>query len=309
MTERGMIENGTTPAKPGGGDAIRQVSALPLPVLTAGMLAVATAFFCYAMPQRVLGSILGHVGVAAPVGGLGRTMFMAVCAAVMAFIGWLAVTRAGGVRVASPGKDAAAVDMAAGLGSPGVYPPGTIEGAPPPLAVRRSDGPSDAPPRRPIFADDDLLSSAAPVSDPPVPVASSVVPAVEVTGPDMRVASTTNEDEPTSAMPAAEPAPEPATMQPGVSDAMPQVIADGPSLAAGVADPLELVEPEPARAPQEPTIAALMDRFERGLDCQGSALPPPPSVEQIAALHDAAPGDDALRTAIEALSRLASRPR
>jgi hypothetical protein len=110
-------------------------------------------------------------------------------------------------------------------------------------------------------------------------------------------------------MPAAEPAPEPATMQPGVSDAMPQVIADGPSLTPGVADPLELVEPEPARAPQEPTIAALMDRFERGLDCQGSALPPPPSVEQIAALHDAAPGDDALRTAIEALSRLASRPR
>nr|WP_299593977.1 hypothetical protein [Sphingomonas bacterium] len=327
--------------------AVLRAARLPLAGISAAMLATATAFFCYAMPQRVLGSLLGAVGIAGPVGGFGRTVFLLLCAVLAGLSGLLAVTIAG--RAGRTPKVQREPDMAVPSSrrrnAGPAYPPGTIEGAPPPLAARRSDLHPDAPPRRPIFADHDLPGpdSAQPAGrvggadgDVGTLPASPAVP--QGTGAEPPAAATTAQEivpvpapaqeaaapEPAAAPPVAEPtaaeppAAEPATPESATAEpATPEPAAPEPSAAepapeppGASSEPLSSPPPVPGAGPQERTIASLMARFERGLDRCGNDLPPAPSAEQIAALHDPQPSpEDTLRSAIEALQRISGRPR
>lgn len=255
MTGPSVIESGTKGSNSTMDRAVRRAARLPLAPIAGAMLAAATAFFCYAMPPRVLAGLLGGIGVAGPVGNGSRTVFVLAFAVIAGLLGWAAVSIAG--RGARPLK---APDV---IGS--AHPPGTIDGAPPPLVAPRGDGFNDATVRRPIFADRD-----------PAPEAHASGQQAEASPP------------PTPQEPAAE-----AVVTP----------ADA-TLPAVRAMPLPKVRPE------ERTISALMARLERGLDSRDGDLPPPPTAEQIAALHDPVPGsEDTLRTAIEALQRISTRPR
>jgi hypothetical protein len=256
-----VIESGTKGGKSMMEGALRRAARLPLAPIAGAMLAAATAFFCYAMPPRVLAGLLGGVGVAGPVGNGGRTAFVLAFAALAGLLGWAAVAIAG--RGARPSK--AEDDAAAPRVTGSAHPPGTIEGAPPPLAAPRGDGQKDAPVRRPIFADRD--------------------PSPEASPPRQQAEAT----------------PQPARQEPAAEAAVTPADPATPSVRAA---------PLAKAAPEERTIAALMARLERGLDGRDGDLPPPPTAEQIAALHDPVRGsEDTLRTAIEALQRISTRPR
>jgi hypothetical protein len=338
--------------------AVQQVSQLPLAGIVALMLAAAMAFFCFAMPQRVLDTVLGTIGVAAPVGTVGRTVFLLLAAGLAGLLGWLAVTVAGRSG-AAPGLEGAAEVRSrpsARKASAPAYPPGTIEGAPPPLPVRRSDSHPDAPPRRPIFAELDLPAveaaappePAAPAPDvSPSPVAASEGPEVRAAEPAALELAPFTAADPVAAEPAADAEtaearaePESVAEETALAGDREEAVADMPVADEPVedqpaaiepvrdepvspepaavtepvpspvsADPLPPAQPAVAVAPEERTIAMLMARFERGLDHHGSALPPPPTPEQIAALDDAPADDNALRTAIETLQHIAPRQR
>jgi len=137
----------------------RNAGKLPLPRIVATMLGVASAFFCFAMPQDVLDALLGGLGVPGPIGPVGRTLFLLVFTALVAGIGWLVVTVAGAAGSATqiePELDLAPLQPRRRSFNPS--DPSEALNAPVPtlLAVRRGDAHPDAPPRRPIFADHDL---------------------------------------------------------------------------------------------------------------------------------------------------------
>jgi hypothetical protein len=73
----------------------RNAGKLPLPRIVATMLGVATAFFCFAMPQDVLDALFGSLGLAGPIGPVGRTLFLLFFTALAAGLGWMVVTVAG----------------------------------------------------------------------------------------------------------------------------------------------------------------------------------------------------------------------
>ena len=277
-----------TSGKPGMEQVIRRATALPLARIVAVMLAAATAFFCYAMPQRVLDGLLGAVGVGVPVGIVGRTVFVLAFAVVAAILGWLVVS------VAGHGAGLDEIENETDLEEPaprrrGIGTTAAIESAvaSPPIAVRRGDSHPDAPPRRPIFADVEL-----PDLGDPLPIAA------EIDAPDPAEPEI---DESEPVMPPVIALPE---------DAVPVVVAE-PEPAP---EPLELIDslpPTPVAEPEAPpTLAQLMARFERGLDQRGTDLPPPPDAARIAALRQPEPEpDDTLRSALEALQRMAARQR
>jgi hypothetical protein len=148
----------------------RHAGKLPLPRIVATMLGAAAAFFCFAMPQSVLDSLLGTFGVPAPVGPIGRVLFLLLFTALAAGLGWLVVTVAGGAGAAidiEPDLDIVPAQprrRSFNPSGPAVVPKAAITTPP---AVRRGDAHPDAPPRRPIFADHDLapLTGELPAAD------------------------------------------------------------------------------------------------------------------------------------------------
>jgi hypothetical protein len=310
----------------------RNAGKLPLPRIVATMLGVATAFFCFAMPQDVLDALFGGLGLAGPIGPVGRTLFLLFFTALAAGLGWLLVTVAGSPATT---RD---IDL-----SPNLTPsqprrrsfnpsdPSEAINAPPPtlLAVRRGDSHPDAPPRRPIFADHELAplgegiaeSDAEPadhtvsraITDD-VPTAEAIVVAVED-----KPAPTSDES---LAPPEAETGPTVTKPEPEESRA-PDLVAV-PAAAPETDEPFDLTEALPVDARPEPepesppaaattadgSVGELMARLETGLERRGGDVPPAPSLNRSTVGSDAgAAPEEALRQALEALQRMAARQR
>jgi hypothetical protein len=168
--------------------AARTAGRLPLPRIVATMLGVATAFFCFAMPQDVLDALLGGFGLQGPVGMVGRGLFLLFFTALAAGLGWLVLTVASGASAVleiEPDIDLAPVQPRRRNFAPS--DPSEAINAPPPtlLAVRRGDSHPDAPPRRPIFADHDLALIGEENDDPAAELApASSLRAVEAAPAD-----------------------------------------------------------------------------------------------------------------------------
>lgn len=138
--------------------AARRAEALPLARMVGLMLGGSTAFFCLAMPPRVIDALLGAAGLSPPIGLVGRIVFTLACALIAAGLGWLALT-----IVARGPRAAFAVDEQESeptkprkRGLDRVNLNDEAGPRPPVLAVRRGDSHPDAPPCRPIFAAQDL---------------------------------------------------------------------------------------------------------------------------------------------------------
>jgi hypothetical protein len=315
-----------TSAKSTSEQLIRRAGALPLARIASAMLAAATGFFCYAMPQRMLDALLGVVGLPVPIGALGRTVFVLVFAALAAILGWLIVTVAGsGARIAQVETETDFEELTPRRRAVGPTPAIEAMSAAAPIAVRRGDSHPDAPPRRPIFADQELPGLgdpdpivAAPDAEQPETAVFAEVPGDAELSADIVAPEDADEFVLARVVPEpapAEPAYDPEDQAVSGSDLPP---ADEPAPEPdALTEPLELVEPLPPVSPpatakpaEALTLSELMARFERGLDERGGNLPPAPDADRVAALQEPQPAaDDTLRTALEALQRMAARQR
>lgn len=309
--------------------AARRAEALPLARIAGLMLGGATAFFCYAMPQRVLDASLGGVGVPVPAGPVVRGVFILGCGLLAAAIGWLVLMAAG--RRSPVDADESEGDIVfetplprrRGIGAEAAAPAKKSSGN------RRGDGPSVRP-RRPIFAEHDLgtpideIEIEIEIDQAETPAEPKYV-TVAALPPFMALPNQPADGVPAALLPA------PDEVPPAEADVVTQ---EGPGAAAVVFaadEPLELGDPLasqllPAAAPApalpvssapippaeaaELSLAALMARFEQGLDRLAGDLPPPPSRNSVATLRQPDRGDDdALHSALEALQRMAARQR
>jgi hypothetical protein len=311
----------------------RNAGKLPLPRIVATMLGVATAFFCFAMPQDVLDALFGSLGLAGPIGPVGRTLFLLFFTALAAGLGWMVVTVAGSPAIKRE------IDLSADRTptqprrrSFNPSDPSEAINAPPPtlLAVRRGDSHPDAPPRRPIFADHDLAPLGEGIPEADVEAADhisartiiDVVPAAEpIVVPAEDKAAPTSDEAP-APPPEAETLPEAAKSEPEESRA-PDLVAV-PDAAPEADEPFDLTEalpidPTPEPAPESPpavaatadgSVGELMARLETGLERRGGDVPPAPSLDRSAGGSDVGPApEEALRQALEALQRMAARQR
>lgn len=280
--------------------AARRAQALPMARIVAAMLGVSAAFFALAMPARIVGGLLGLNGMPGAVAMAGQLVFAILFAGLAAAAGWLAMTViAGGARSGPIVRLPALLrkrPVAAGSSDP----------AP---TLRRGDAHPDAPPRRPIFAKDDLgtpfdeivtdrrIIRGAPEAefatpDAPIDLNGTIVSPLPAT--EAIVAEATGEtaaDEPQAATAAAG-----------------EVAADEADGRTPAPEPRADIRPA---APREgDSIAALMARFEGGLGQLGSGTLPPPDLSSLATLtRKERNPDEALRDALEALQRTAARQR
>lgn len=287
--------------------------------IIAAMLGVSAGFFALAMPQRIVSGLLGVTGLSGAVGMVGQLVFAILFAGLAAAAGWLAMTLiAGDTRLATVVKAPAAARK---------HPAAASSGDPAPT-LRRGDAHPDAPPRRPIFAKDDLgtpfdeivtdrrIIRGAPEAEFATPDAS-----IDLNGATVSLPAVAE----TAAVEAPEEAPV-VEATPAIDEPLAEEIAnveDDPEIATAedgeldadeAADPLPDAEPcadiRPAAPRKDDSIAALMARFEGGLGRLGGGTLPPPDPSALGPLNRSGRNpDDALREALEALQQMAARQR